>query len=367
MTADLDSDVSPAPITLAVIGCVAAHLHYQHAFASIPNLKIVAVADSDLSVAKSWARLIGRLPFFPSLAELLQAQPDVQGIVIASPLPERTADIETALRAGKSVLCDMPFADSLSATDALCSLANANDALLMPAFPRRFDPFFADFGAWLAVSETAPQIRCERTFTLENAELITKANTLVARSETLMQAAASHSIDICLHWLGTAETLSADVILPQPENTARGRMPQETLVTLLIGQERGQSVVRLTSTRAVQTAERCTCIGRDGTLELIASPGTAAATDTPPAVFLTGADQRPTALNPDRELVDRDALLLSHFVDCLQNGTPPILTCKNARAAMEILHAAMLSARDGSKISLPLRGYQIKTSREHHG
>jgi predicted dehydrogenase len=371
MTAEVSSDVFPPPVTAAVIGCVAAHLHYQHAFASLSHLKIVAVADSDLSVAKSWARLIGRLPFFPSLTELLEAHPDIQSVVIASPLPERTADIEIALNAGKSVLCDVPFAESLAECDRLCRLAEENSALLMPAFPRRFDPFFADFGALLTVADSAPQIRCERTFTLENAELTTRENTFAARSKTLMEAAASHAIDICLQWLGTAETLSADVILPDAGSVARGRMPQETLVTLLIGQERGQSVVRLTSTRALHTAERCTFIGRDGTLELIASPGTAAATDTPPAVFMTSADQRSVALNPDREPVDRDALLLAHFTDCVQNGAPPLLTCADARAAFEILHAAALSAREGSKISLPLRGYQVKvsrdTSREHHG
>ncbi len=357
MTAEIDSDRPVNPVKLAVVGCVAAHLHYQRAFATVETVQIVAVADSDLSVAKAWARLIGKLPFFPSLSELLEAQPDIDAVLIASPVPQRTADIRTALDAGKSVLSEAPFAPDLKEYDALCTLAETQNVLLMPAFSRRFDPYFAEFGMHLTLTETPPQIRCERTFTLENPETVTKENTFAARSRTLMETAACHAVDICLNWLGQAQTLSADVILPDETSLSRGRMPQETLVTLLIGQENGQSVVRLSSTRALQTAERCTYIGKEGTLELVASPGTSAATDTPPALFLTRHDQRPTELNPTHEPIERETALLAHFADCIQNNTPPKLTCYDARAAMEIVAAAMLSAREGSKISLPLRLY----------
>ncbi len=357
MTAEIDSDTPVAPVKIAAVGCVAAHLHYGCAFTALDTVQIVAVADSDLSVAKAWARLIGKLPFFPSLSELLQAHPDIDAVLIASPVPERTADIRTALNAGKSVLSEAPFAPNLKEYDILCILAETQKALLMPAFPRRFDPYFADFGTHLTLTETLPQIRYERTFTLENPETLTQEKTFAARSKTLMETAACHAVDICLHWLGEAVTLSADVILPDETSPTRGRMPQETLVTLLIGQERGQSVVRLTSTRALQTAERCTYIGKEGTLELIASPGTSAATNTPPALFLTRHDQRPSELNPSGEPIERETALLAHFADCIQNGIPPKLTCADARAAMEIISAAMLSAREGSKISLPLRLY----------
>jgi len=357
MTAEIDPASSPMPLKLAIVGCVAAHLHYQRAFAALDTMQIVAVADSDLSVAKAWARLTGKLPFFSSLFELLEAHPAIDAVLVASPLPERTRDILTALTAGKSVLSDAPFALTLKECDALCALAAAQDALLMPAFPRRFDPYFAEFGIHLTMTQPPPQIRCERTFTLENPELITKETTFAARSQTLMQTAASHAIDICLHWFGKAQTLSADVILPDETTPTRGRMPQETLVTLLIGQESGQSVVRLTSTRALQTAERCTYISHEGTLELVASPGTSAATDTPPALFLTRSDQRPVELTPNQVLVERETALLAHFVDCLQNKAIPQLTCTDARAALEILTAATISAREGSKITLPLRVY----------
>lgn len=355
MTAETESVSSPMPLQLAIVGCVAAHLHYQQAFAALDTVQIVAVADSDLSVAKAWARLIGKLPFFSSLSELLKAHPAVDAVLVSSPLPERTRDIRTALEAGKSVLSDAPFTLTLKECDTLCDLADVHEALLMPAFPRRFDPYFAEFGTHLTKTEPLPQIRCERTFTLENPELITKEATFAARSQTLMQTAASHAIDICLHWLGEAQTLSADVILPDETTPTRGRMPQETLVTLLIGQESGQSVVRLTSTRALQTAERCTYISREGTLELVASPGTSAATDTPPALFLTHANQRSTELTPNHVSIERETALLAHFADCLQNKATPQLTCADARAALEILTAATISAREGSKITLPLR------------
>lgn len=44
---------------------------------------------------------------------------------------------------------------------------------------------------------------------------------------------------------------------------------------------------------------------------------------------------------------------MAHFVDCVQNDRPPLLTGEDARAVLEILFAAYESARIGSKVYLP--------------
>ena len=42
-----------------------------------------------------------------------------------------------------------------------------------------------------------------------------------------------------------------------------------------------------------------------------------------------------------------------HFVDCVQNGTAPLVTGEDARAVQEVLFAAYESARTGAKVALP--------------
>jgi hypothetical protein len=47
--------------------------------------------------------------------------------------------------------------------------------------------------------------------------------------------------------------------------------------------------------------------------------------------------------------------MLAHFADCLRTACAPQARGADARAALEIVHAAYLSSQEGSKISLPLR------------
>ncbi|MBI2422534.1 MAG: Gfo/Idh/MocA family oxidoreductase [Candidatus Hydrogenedentes bacterium] len=44
---------------------------------------------------------------------------------------------------------------------------------------------------------------------------------------------------------------------------------------------------------------------------------------------------------------------MQHFIDCIQNGTPPAVTAHDGRAVLEIIQAAYASAASGTKIPLP--------------
>jgi myo-inositol 2-dehydrogenase/D-chiro-inositol 1-dehydrogenase len=46
---------------------------------------------------------------------------------------------------------------------------------------------------------------------------------------------------------------------------------------------------------------------------------------------------------------------MEHFVDCVQNDKPPIVSGEDGRAVLEVIFAAYESARMGSKVQLPFR------------
>jgi predicted dehydrogenase len=46
---------------------------------------------------------------------------------------------------------------------------------------------------------------------------------------------------------------------------------------------------------------------------------------------------------------------MAHFVNCVQNDTPPRVTGQDGRAVLEVIFAAYESARTGSKVALPFK------------
>jgi predicted dehydrogenase len=48
----------------------------------------------------------------------------------------------------------------------------------------------------------------------------------------------------------------------------------------------------------------------------------------------------------------RRAILIQHLVDCLERGTPPVLSAEHARHTLEIILAAEISAATGERIEL---------------
>ncbi|MCE9528195.1 MAG: Gfo/Idh/MocA family oxidoreductase [Planctomycetales bacterium] len=46
---------------------------------------------------------------------------------------------------------------------------------------------------------------------------------------------------------------------------------------------------------------------------------------------------------------------MAHFVDCVQNDKPPLVTGEDGRAVLEVLFAAYQSARTGQRVAIPFR------------
>jgi predicted dehydrogenase len=51
---------------------------------------------------------------------------------------------------------------------------------------------------------------------------------------------------------------------------------------------------------------------------------------------------------------------LAHFIDCVRNDKPSVVTGEDGRAVLELIYAAYASAGTGRKIELP---FQAKVSR----
>lgn len=344
----LMTELTRKTLRIAVAGCVAGRVRYGATLAASPEIVIVALTDTDQVASRVWAREIGgRLPVFDTLDALLASPLEFDALLIASPLPERTEAILKAAQAGKAILCEIPFGASLPETDSVLRHVHEKGILLMPAMPLRFDSLLNEMTRQTEAETLGAlkQARCEWSYPRPGAQKPDAAR-------VLLEYVACQAIDVSRLWLGEALSISADIVLP-----GMARTHDETLATILTTHARGQSTLRLASTGSPQASERYTLIGSEGQLELVSGSGVALSA---PQLTLRRVEQgAEPVLYPSEDAVPvavgRRFRLLHHFSECVLAQAIPQIISADARAAQEIFAAAVLSAAEGLKVSLPLR------------
>ena len=123
-------------IRTAIIGAGGIAVKHAQAINRIPELDVAGVLDPNPERARVIADLCGSRPI-SSLDEVLGK---IDMIHLLTPPSKRVAYAETAMRAGKHVLCEKPLAVSLEDACAIRDLAEQTGVLFMTAFNMRFRP-----------------------------------------------------------------------------------------------------------------------------------------------------------------------------------------------------------------------------------
>ena len=174
----------------------------------------------------------------------------------------------------------------------------------------------------------------------------------------VMLHVACHAADLCRWWLGEAQTISADISLPGanlPAKTSGGRrLEQPAIANLIVTHERSQATCHLSQSRSQLPGESYQIACGPISYELVLAAGERSS---------TASGQRLRVTRPGERMEERTAessgrahRMLTHFVRCLRGEEEPAVTAEDAQKAQEIAHAAILSASESVKISLPLRG-----------
>ena len=126
-------------VNLAVVGLGAFGQKHLDALALIPDASITYVAHSKQDVADEVASKYGAKAGFASYSELLK-QPDLDGVLLATPTQMHHAQTIEALRAGKHVMVEIPMADNLAGVQDIVSVAAETGKIAMAGHTRRFNP-----------------------------------------------------------------------------------------------------------------------------------------------------------------------------------------------------------------------------------
>jgi predicted dehydrogenase len=131
------------PLRFGVLGAARITPHaLVRPLASVPEVKLVAVAARDRERAQKFATKYGVERVHGSYAELI-ADPNVDAIY--NPLPNNLHAEWTikALAAGKHVLCEKPLASNAAEAVQMAEAAKRHRRVLMEAFHYRFHPLMA--------------------------------------------------------------------------------------------------------------------------------------------------------------------------------------------------------------------------------
>lgn len=160
--------------------------------------EVVAVAARERARAEAYAVEHG----IANVAEDYQAlieHPDVEAVYNALP-PSRHADLTiAALRAGKPVLCEKPFAMNAAEALEMVQAARASRQVLMEAFHYRYHPLFARVLEIAASGEIGQVRRMKAVFSTSIA-----ATASELRYDPALGGGALMDLGTyCLHWVRT--------------------------------------------------------------------------------------------------------------------------------------------------------------------
>lgn len=362
-----DRPSSMPAVSVAVIGCTLARPRYGTALSLCKSLRVSALVDTESRYIRAWAKELGGQIELHADADALIAAPDrPHAVIVEAPLAERAALLLKCIPAFRAILATPPFAATLEETDRLIHAATAHGAVLVPIFPRRCDPILEHAIQMAQSGEIGlfQQVRCDWSFPITRAFGIEIGGDPDAGSwQSLLQYIGCHSADVCRWCFGDVLTVSADVDSEEVLDRVppRQRETAPLLAIFVLGQEQGPSTCHLTRARSVVPSERYSLTGQMGAIEVVISSSNHESA-LPPSVTIHRTGQRPQLITDIDlahnglpapvyrmvEMLDRFALAAHSEADFSPRDT-------DARAALEIVHAAYYSAQDHRKITLPLR------------
>jgi predicted dehydrogenase len=115
---------------------------------SLPNAKAVAVGSRTPARAQEFAQAMG-ISASHGTYEALVNDPEVQMVYIATPHHSHFADCMLALKAGKPVLCEKPFAMNADEARQIFKYAKENKLFCMEAMWMRFMPLVLQAKKWI--------------------------------------------------------------------------------------------------------------------------------------------------------------------------------------------------------------------------
>ncbi len=321
-----------------------------------PGLELAAIVTSR---AEAVAALDPAIRCVASVGDLLD-DPSIQAVVVATPSATHAAIAADALRAGKHVVVDKPFALSLDEARSLAALARSSGRQLAVFHNRRFDSDFLSIRAAVEEGTIGRVTHFESHFDRFRPEVRDRWREDGSAGSGVWFDLGPHLVDQALALFGRPLAVSADIVALRPGSGA------DDWAHIVLRYD-GMRVVLHASLNAPDDSggghPRFTVHGSKGSLikrrldrqeaQLIAGkrPGDAGWGVDPDPVEVHDGDGG-VKLQPATTGCQEQ--FYRQMADTWASGSAAPISLDDAVAVQEVIEAAWISAREDRVVALPL-------------
>ncbi len=320
-------------IRVGVIGCGTISHSHLRSYAKSGRAEIIAVADPLQAVAEARAQEYGAKAY-SDYADLLHSE-DLHAVSICTPPPSHREITEQATSRGLHVLCEKPLAMSVDEGKAMVAAAKRANVLLLTAFCNRFYTPIVKAKEWIDAGKLGPLHHLRLRFA--GVELM--AGTWLAdpaQGGGILWETAPHYVDLFRHLVGEMKNIYAKggTLAQDIRGTDTVAFMAES-VDGVVGTLEG-------SWSSPHTEKRVEVFGERGAIVID---------------FLSGRsrfslDHVTERLETDIGGHDRFYWEISHFLDCIEASTAPIVTGEDGVEAMRLIEAARQSIETGLPVDV---------------
>lgn len=328
--------------TLRVGLAGAGSISFNHfvAWKTVPDVKVVAVADRDIQKAQARAAEFGIPAVHDNVAEMLDKH-DLDILDIASSRSSHPENVRLAAARGVHILCQKPLANTLAEAEQLVGEVEGV-VRLMVNDNRRFRSDFRQIAAWIRDGQVGTVRQCVmvmfRSGYLPGADgrhpAIDQWPAMANEKRLLIAETLIHQLDVLRFLVGDMAVIACRAKCT--EDALQG----ETMATIFLDTEFGAPVVLVGSFVApgfgVAVSDRMELIGSRASVLL--DKGT---------LSLLGARPQTLTYDMKKEYQHCFDAGMRHFVDCLRSTAPFESSARDNLKTLRLVEDAYAKAAEG--------------------
>ncbi len=336
-------------VKVGIIGCgKIAQLRHAPEYSENPNAKIVGFYDLDAERCRAMAEKYGAVAF-GSYDELLDSGIDVLSVCVAN--VDHAEVAIKALRAGKHVLCEKPFATTLADCEKMIATAKEQKKFLMIGQNQRFARAHVEGKKVLASGEVGRLLGFQTNFCHAGPESWTgvRDSWFFDRERAAFGAMADlgvHKTDL-IHFLTGQRIVETMAVVGTFDKTYSDGRPITT-------DDNAYCLYTLENGATGTLHASWTQYGsEDNSTKLYCSKGVIRMYDDPTySLIVEHSDGTVTpyeldkmATNDEQNAGKRTGTgVIDEFVRCVSTGTPPAVSAEDVLPAMKVIFANQLSS-----------------------
>jgi predicted dehydrogenase len=338
-------------VKVGVIGAGCAGSGLVSGLSKIKGVEVVAISDTDENRRQEMTNKFGVRNTYADYRRLLDDKSiDVVYVVLPHYLHHRV--VIDALDSGKHVICEKPMSISVLEADEMISKARLCGRKLFISLNWRFIPEIRKTKYLLDQGAIGRPSFCTGGYLGYEYERMSDVRSWKGTWEKsgggVLIDGGYHLIDILNYYFGPVKSVIARTgrLVVKAENKA------EDSAFLILEYESGVLVNMVSSFVAVTEGLATPNGGLVLYEDIFGCEGTLShcyrSIDLKHRLFLVKPEKREEIIPEEEFCIDKD----THFLDCIVNGSEPLVTADDAREAQRIVEAAYESAKKGMKVSL---------------